>query len=247
VPETPTEKILQARDEADKLGQVVEAASEELGPVTEYDPSRMVEVKLDPQGVVESVKVEASWRDRLELEELAPAVIVAYNTAGAQRTAEWAEAFARHDDATPVPRSRPLPTSDFTERMIAAAGGQVSDKAVVEVVGLMGRLDDAMAEVEARMEAMAAAEYVGRSSSKHVKATCHVSGELRSLDINLKWLTGAHSFNIGREITEAVRNGHARATEKSLKSALDDSPLGELQALLDDPEALGRALREHSA
>ena len=111
---------------------------------------------------------------------------------------------------------------------------------------MMGTLDELIADFDARLEAATSAEHVARSSSGHVTARCHVSGDVLDLDYDQRWLERAHAFNIGRETTDACRRAYLKATEKGLDAVVAESRLAKLQALLQDPEAFAQALRERT-
>jgi DNA-binding protein YbaB len=230
--------VLQARDDAERLAQQLSAAQQAVGPTTGTDESGLVQVGLDADGAIESVHVDGAWSTRIMPSGLAAAVFAAIAAAGEQRLGAWAEQVA---EATERPtRSRPLDDPDFLDRVIASAGGTVE---TADVQQLVDRLQAALDDVTERLERMAVAVHTARSSDGHVQATCHVSGEVSALEYDEAWLTHAHSFNIGRETLAAITAAHRQATAQSLRAALTDSPIGRLQELLGDPEALGAALR----
>ena len=68
------------------------------------------------------------------------------------------------------------------------------------------------------------ARFSGKSSNRHVTATSSGNGDLVGLDYDERWLESAHSFNIGRETTEASRCGavrRARVTRDSQRPPAD--------------------------
>jgi DNA-binding protein YbaB len=235
------ERILEIRDQADRLGQAFEDAASVLGPTTGSDESGTVTVDLDRDGNVAAVRVDADWRQHHTPEELSAAVLAAMGRAVGDRMGTWAQTFVESAETHPERATRPLPVQDdFAARVTEAAGGHLDEAALVE---LIGNLDAALEEANQAMERLANANYSARSTSGHVRARCHVSGQVLDLAYDQRWLETAHSFNIGRETTEAVTRAHREATATSLQAALEASSLGRLQKILNDPEALGRALR----
>lgn len=107
----------------------------------------------------------------------------------------------------------------------------------------MGRLADLLEQLDTRVDAalergdrLSGREYAGRSGSRHVQARVAFGGTLVGLEYDERWLTSAHSFNIGRETVEAV---HDALRALAAAQATDADPLAELAALVEAGPALG--------
>ena len=117
------DELLDIRDEADRLGQQIESAVADIGPVTGSDPTRTVSATLDAKGVIDEVRVDMGWIDQMAPESLKAAVLAAIADAGAHRTAAWSEGFAQEQEKPSRPSTRPLPMSDHAARLTDATGG----------------------------------------------------------------------------------------------------------------------------
>lgn len=241
-----TDRIAELRDEVDVEAQRFERARQRVGERAATDASGAVRLRTDADGLVVEVTVDARWRDRLQPEALAAAVLEAYANGVAERSRAWAEDFA--DDTQEEPRPRPAPglessvAAELFRRLQATDGdadpGPVMERLVQLLEDLDRRLDDALD----RAEQMGSREYSGQSSSRHVRARVSGGGELVGVEYDARWLPGAHSFNIGRETTEAI---HAALRELAEGQATEPDPMGELLRLADDPAALADYLGIH--
>lgn len=237
------ERIDALREDLDVESQRYERAAERLAPAQASDEHRMVEVRLDVDGALEWVRVHERWRDHHEAATLGAAVMEAYGSAAGERARAWSEASI--DDTQSSTRARPAArTLAMTDELAAAlqARGNSLDPTVLTALGeilddLDRGFDQAMADVEDRLTSPT----VGRSSSGHVTAQAVGDGQLVAVEMDERWLGSAHSFNIGRETTEAVVDARRRIAERSAAS-LRDSGLIRLQALAADPQAMVRHL-----
>lgn len=239
--ENAVEQIAELREELDVDAQRFERARDRMGAVSANDATGAVTVRTDTNGLVESVSVEGGWRDRLGADWLAEAVMEAYGNTMAIRSQAWAEEFA---EETPL-RPRPAPalhttTAGQLRERIEQLGTQPDAFALMErLLALLedidGRFDDSLA----RTDRLAAQEYVGRSSSRHVRARVAVSGMLMGVEYDDRWLPTAHAFNIGRETLEAI---HDALRDLAEAQSADQDPLAELARLADDPDALAEFL-----
>lgn len=237
------ERIDALRDDLDLESQRYELAAERLAPTQASDEHRMVEVRLDAQGGLDWVRVHERWRDHYDPTLLGAAVMEAYGSAAGERARVWSEASI--DEAACPTRARPaartLAMTDELAAALQARGNSVDPTVLTAIGGILDDLergfDDAMADVEDRLTSPT----IGRSSSGHVSAQAVGDGQLVSVEMDQRWLGSAHSFNIGRETTEAAVDARRRIAERSAAS-FRDSGLTKLQALAADPQALVRHL-----
>lgn len=72
------------------------------------------------------------------------------------------------------------------------------------------------------------------------------SGAVHELTYEQRWVAKAHHFNVGRETTEAIHDAHQKMANHSVQGIIDASPLGQVLALANDPQALAQRLRLRS-
>ncbi|MGZ4447606.1 MAG: hypothetical protein ACXVEC_12835 [Nocardioides sp.] len=237
------DRIDSLREQLDVEAQRYQEAAREAGGARGADRLGAVEVRLDEQGVLTQVRVDAAWRQRHEPAELAGAVLEAVADAAGTRARAWAEASI--DEERPTPRARPAArTLTMTDELTSAleARRDAIDPAMLAVLG--GMLDDlerGFDQAMADLDEQVAAPTRGRSSSGHAGASVLADGSLVGLELDERWLEDAHSFNIGREVSEAVADARTRAAQRATAS-LRDSGLLRLQHLASDPQALLRHL-----
>jgi DNA-binding protein YbaB len=237
------ERIDVLREDLDLESQRYEQAAQRLAPTQASDEHRTVEVRLDEDGAVEWVRVHETWRNHHDAASLGAAVMEAYSQAAGERARVWSEATI--DEDQPPTRVRPAPrtlamTDGLTEAL-QARGNSVDPHVLAALGAMLDELergfDQAMADVEDRLTSPTS----GHSTSGHVSAQVVGDGQLVSVEIDERWLGSAHSFNIGRETTDAIADARRRIAERSA-AAMRESGLGRLQALAADPQALLRHL-----
>lgn len=114
------EDLARLHDEVDKSAQRFADANAHIEPVTASDTTGAVTITLDRAGVLQDVRVDASWRTSLEVTMLGTAVQEAISAAVAQRTEAWSTRFAEQADE-PDPPVRPMPpSSDSVAGQLAA-------------------------------------------------------------------------------------------------------------------------------
>ena len=125
---------------------------------------------------------------------------------------------------------------------IEATGDDVDDRIVMErMLDVLTQLDQAMDEALDDADRRSAEEHTGRSSSRHVVATVSGAGDLVALEYDEQWLADAHSFNVGRETTEAVADA-VRGCAEAGERASAASPMASLLRFADDPASFAEHL-----
>ena len=166
--------------------------------------------------------------------ELGTLVLQTLGEGQAQRFGQWAEA---NEAGEPEP-ARPMTDPGYRTRVVKGSRG---DFAVRDAIRKVGGLNGALDELIDSMKAVATAEHRGRSSSGHVTATANGRSEVVGIDFEVDWLDSAHSFNIGREATEAINDSVRRAASSTLDEVVADSRLGRLRQLLVEPAETRKA------
>jgi DNA-binding protein YbaB len=236
------DRLDELRDELDIEAQAFERARAAAGPVTGRDASGTVAVELDAEGVVQGVQVDSGWRHLLGLGELSAAVLSAYTGAVEARTELFVTTVA--DDEPPAP-VRPAGheqrevSADLVDRLRAADLPQGVLQGMSELLDDLSRSTDTAFGL---LDDQLASTATGRSSSGHVRAEVSGGGELVLVDMEEKWLRTAHSFNVGRETTEAIHAALREQATRSVAAITQESGLGRLQQLTADPQALARLL-----
>jgi DNA-binding protein YbaB len=244
------EDLARLHDEVDKSAQRFADANAHIEPVTASDSTGAVTVTLDKAGVLQDVRVDAAWRKSLEPPMLGAAVQEATSTAAAQRTEAWSTRFAEQSNE-PDPPVRPMPpSSESVAGQLAAmsdeTGAGAHTAALEELLAMVKAVNSGIEQATSEVGAYLAAEYPGRSSSGHVRASVLGSGTIKELTYDKRWIEKAHHFNVGRETTEAIRDAHQKMANRSVPGIIDASPLGQVLALANDPMALAERLRLRS-
>lgn len=243
--EDPTEQVAELRDALDRQTERFERARGEIGPLTAADSSGAVTVTVDAEGVLRSVAVAADWQRHLQPEALGGGVQDAMAAAAASRAQRWATTYAQDE---PPPALRPMPTpgqslagrlTELTEQA-APAGDEHVLGALLEMVR---ELNDSIDQVSADVQRALGAQFTGRSSSGHVTAVVTGAGAVAAMGCDDSWVRRAHHSNVGREMTEAIRDAYRQAADRRPAQIIEDSPLGQIQRLAGDPTALADRLR----
>lgn len=243
----PLERLAELRDRADSVAQKMEAAQHQAEEYTGSDGTGLVTVTMAADGPVREVTVQRAWRERLGVAGLPAAVQEALAAAATARLAAWSEAFAEQDSA-PDPRARPALLTHETlaaqvdELATGTMSGSQRRAALEELLAMAEEIERGIDQVSAQMQAQLDAAYTGRSQSGHVSATVTGAGAVSEIRYDTRWLGEAHELNIGRETTDALRAAYRRAGERTVADAVANSPLGQIQALNQDPLGLARRL-----
>lgn len=242
------EDVAEMRDDIDRATQRFEQAQATVTTVSQTDSSGAVTVTVDADGGLQDVRVDQGWQQRLEPDMLGPAVQDALLAAAAARGDQWASAFAEQS-SEPPPRVRPMltPALSFAgqlgELTRSSSGGGPTTATLEALLEMVQALNASIDDVSRQVADHQATEYVGRSSSHHVTATVTGAGAVVSLRYDERWLARAHPVNVGRETTQAIHDGYRSMAGRSAQSIIDDSPLGQIQALAHDPVALAERMR----
>lgn len=242
------EDVARLRDEVDQAAQRFEDANAHIEPVTAADSTGSVKVTIDKEGVVQDVKVDASWRKSLDATMLGGAVHDAMTAAAAQRSEEWATRFAEQStEPDPPVRSMEPGSQSLAGQLSTLTDGAASEgsnnAAVEELLKMVRAVNEGIDQATSEIGVHLAAEYAGRSSSGHARATVLGSGVVQALTYEPRWIEKAHHFNVGRETVEAIADALQKVANHSVQDIIDSSPLGEVLALAKDPKALAERLR----
>jgi DNA-binding protein YbaB len=258
VHDDPVERLAELRDRADSVAQKMEVALGAVGgqkgraqhQADEYtgsDSTGLVTVSMVADGPVREVTVQRGWRERLGITGLSAAVQEAVQSAATARLGAWGEAFVEQDSA-PDPRPRPAPLTYETlaaqvdELATGTMSGSQRQAALEELLAMAEEVERGIDQVSAQMQAVLDATYTGRSQSGHVSVTVTGAGAVTEIRYDSRWLGEAHELNIGRETADAFRAAYLRAGERTVADAVANSPLGQIQALSQDPLGLARRL-----
>lgn len=243
----PLERLAQLRDRADSLAQKMAAAQVTPEDFTGADATGLVSVQVAGTGQVQRVSVERGWRGQLGAAGLAAAVQEAAAAAAVARLEAWGDAFVEQDDS-PDPRPGPAPLSfettayQLNELATSKLDGSRRRAALEELLAMAEAVEQGIDQVTTQVQAQLAAEYAGRSQSGHVAVTVTGTGEVVAVRYDARWLAEAHELNIGRETADAFQAAYRRAGERTVADLVAGSPLGEIQALSQDPLGLARRL-----
>lgn len=236
------ERIAQLRDDLDRDLQGYEAGQAALGPVSAGDRTGSVQVRLSADGVLESVEVSAVFRRHLDAASLPSAVLEAYSAAALERSNAFYGTAADTEPGRPRPEpAGPRLTDEVVERM-TERGRDLPPSMLQAMSDLLDDLNRSVDEAFGMVDEQLSSTVRGRSSSGHVEAEVSGTGTITGLTYDEKWLETAHTFNVGRETTEAVHDAMRRQAGQAGATVADASGLTRLQQLTSDPAALTRYL-----
>jgi DNA-binding protein YbaB len=225
----------------------MEAAQDQAADFTGADDTGLVSVTMAAAGHVRDVTVKRGWREQLGAAGLAAAVRDAAAAAATARLESWGDAFIEQDQS-PDPRPRPMPLSFETmayqldELATGKLAGGQRRAALEELLSMAEAIERGIDQVSTQLQGHLDAEYSGRSQSGHVTVKVTGAGAVADVRYDVRWLVEAHELNIGRETADAFRAAYRRAGERTVADMVADSPLGEVQALSQDPLGLARRL-----
>jgi hypothetical protein len=227
-----------------RLAARFSAGARSMAPVTGTDPRKVAHVRLTADGTIDDVKVDGGWRNlSIAPAQLAGTVMEALADAANKRFAGWAEASMEPDDAE-LTEEAPALADDFTERFFEAVGAGFDEDGIATVIELTEDLLAAATAATEEAERAMHARISGRSSNRHVTATSSGNGDLIGLDYDVHWLESAHSFNIGRESTEAIHDAVRSAALASLETLSALQRITEFQSVSRDPGLLAGYLMD---
>lgn len=222
------ETRLRSRDELDRTGQAFEEGLRGSGVVSASSEGGSVSVSLDGQGTIPAITVRGSWQRECEPEALASLILTTLTEAEQLRLASALEGTeAQLDD--PVRRPRLLERPDID---LAAWRGRAGDESLRSAIETIGGLRGMVADLQSSMLEAATSTHQGRSASGHARATCNGMGRLTGLELDARWLPGAHPHNIGRESVDAITNAQGEAAAHPMDQVVAQSRVGRLQRLL---------------
>jgi len=222
----------------ERLAARFAAGARSLAPVTGTDSRKVAHVRLTADGTIDDVKVDGGWRNlAIAPAQLAGTVMEALADAATKRFAGWAEAAMEPEDAE-LTEEVPALADGFTERFFEAVGAGFDENGIETVIELTEDLLASMTAATEKAERAMHARFSGRSSNRHVTATSSGNGDLVGLDYDERWLESAHSFNIGRETTEAIHDAVRSAALASLETLSALQHITEFQSVSRDPDRL---------
>jgi hypothetical protein len=242
------DRLAELRESLDRDVQRFERAEAGLGRITASDEAKAIEVVLDRDGAVSKIRVGEAWRRAYEPDGLGTAVMAVYSDAVMARTAAWGEGLAEAQDG-PDPVARPAAATPGGFGAAALADSVRDNGAETPITEALAALDAMLDEMIAGIdevfeiaERRGSAEHEVASSSGGVTATVMGNGTLTTVVFRSGWLRNRHSFNITRELNEAVTAAAARARLMTPANPLAGTPLADLSEAAADPRAMARRL-----
>ncbi|GIH10647.1 hypothetical protein Rhe02_87140 [Rhizocola hellebori] len=192
------------------------------------DPSGVVQVTLDAEGLPASFEVDEGWARSLHPTAFGPAVAAAFAAATKQRLTAWASLLEKVD----------LPTSEVDEQPVAAQAFQPPSRPEVpvhprEVGELLRELLEITADLEALTEPQVR-QATGSAASGMLTLTLGSDGAL-SCSADQAWA----SDKTGSELTSALNTALA-AARSELVNAANASPADRAARLLNEAAAFLR-------
>lgn len=231
------------RDEMDVSSQQFESLQKPEG-ATGSDRSESVKVTIDAAGRVCEVSVSSGWRRQLEIDGLSEAVLEAAGEASSAQMRAWEVSAERGSAFKPV--ARPMPLSHETvagqlaDRVRPEAFNERCNVVLEEMVAMLEEVSRSLDEVTSQVESRLSSTFQGSSKSGRTKATITGAGDIADVHCDRRWLTNAHEYNIGRELTEAFQDAYRRMDSTTDSPAMN--ALKDLQSIASDPNKLARRL-----
>lgn len=247
VHDDPVAQLSELWDEADILAQRLEAAARQGQSWTATDGTGAVSVTVNGKGHVDEVEIGQDWRRRVSGDELAGAVREAAEAAALRRFESWGEALAEPGSEREV-RPRPMPMlgeslayqlDELASAKMDSADGRA---ALRELVSLLESVERGIDQVTAELQVQAGAVFTGYNLTRDVSVSVNAGGVVSDISYNRHWLVNATPQNVSRETVSAFQAAYREASQYSPEAVIARSPLGEAQALAQDPFGLARRL-----
>ncbi|MDR3202301.1 MAG: hypothetical protein LBT54_04115 [Bifidobacteriaceae bacterium] len=237
-----SDRLSELREELDRDQQRQQRAQAAIGPVEARDEGGSIAVSLDADGAIAKVTVREAWRGEHGEEGLAGAIMAVYADAASKRMEAWGHGL---EDEAPGPVRAPEPgNAEAMLKLVEERGASVPATQALEALDAM--LDEMLEGIDAAFDIATArgkAEHEGKSSSGAVRAVVVGAGGLASVAFRSGWLKNRHSFNISREVNEAIQSATKAARAATPADPLAGTPLERLSSQAADPEAIAARLR----
>ncbi|WP_156971221.1 hypothetical protein [Knoellia sinensis] len=199
------DELHELREQNDREIQALEAATPPRIEREGSDELDVVSVRIGPDGDVRDVRVAHNWRDRVEGEALGDAIRAALVRAQASVVDEFiTNVEAADPDRLPPPRPMPMP-QDSGE--VFGLTGSVSPEEAERIMAeIFGGAEQALAALESSLDAASIHSASSRSRHGEVHVEIDSGGDVSRLDLDPRWLAGAHPANVGRLVGETLRD-----------------------------------------
>lgn len=243
-----TDDIADLRDDMDRVAQRFDsAAAAAAGPSTGSDESGAVTVTITDEGHLKDVRVQMDWTTRVDPEALGGAVLAATAAASAARFEAWGTALAAPTATAPQVRPLPPVSESFgarLEEVMERSGSPDETRHRMEqMVEIVREIRASVVEAKAGLAALQATEVIGENPKGGVEVVLSALGQLKEVRYDDAWLDRTHPTNIGRDTLLAFQDALRSVAHDGAQAAMAATRLGQLQALVNDPEALARHLR----
>lgn len=223
------ETLAGRNDELADLAQRVAAAADPDAQYDGVDGSGTVTVTVTGDGRVADVRLDRSWRQALDVDDLGFAVNEAARAAGSARLESWAEALDERLNDPERGATPQTPAFDLSRRLSDAAVQTTAERsrtehALGEVLSMLESIDQDLDRFSAELRESTRA-FTAHSSERHVSATVDDSGGVAGISYDKRWLRNAQDLAIGRETQHALRAAYQLAAEQGIQARLSGSSL----------------------
>jgi DNA-binding protein YbaB len=211
------------------------------------DASEAVTISLNGDGQLSAMQLKAGWKSLLTPQSLGSAVRSAVDNAGLTRLTDWAEAFTADDSPATAPSTATASADIAGELQRLTSRRRRTDEdnsaALRELLVMAEALERGLDEATARIETAATRTHVGSSHDDHVRISVSGAGEITDVQYDERWLLEAHEYNIARQTVAAAMAAYRRASRDSARAIVEESSIGDVSRILQDPAELARRLR----
>ncbi|GAA1809209.1 hypothetical protein HC028_26015 [Planosporangium flavigriseum] len=203
------------------------------------DSSGAIRAELGPDGVPESVFVDADWSRRLDAARFGAAVVEACQAAARERMAQWSRALDGQDwrsRADGLRGDEPRPDTDPLPAGVRDAVSEVRTRPIDELAEDMMRAFDGVGELAAASPLLVTG--AGASGSGRLVVTLSKAG-LVSCSAEARWVSQQSGSMLTTALSEALaaaRGDLARAAGAPNPAAQLDQLFAEALAILADQQ-----------
>lgn len=233
------DELHELREQNDREIQALEAATPERVERQGSDERDIVTVRVGPDGDVRDVRIAHGWRSEVGSEALGETILAAMVRAQAGVVDEYLTNVEEIDPSN-LPPARPLPMLQDSGEVFGRTEPVTPEEAERIMAEIFGEAEDALARLESSLSAASAHTASARSRHGEVTVEIDSSGEVSRLELDPRWLTGAHPANIGRLVAETLRDAQQQMLTGF--SGVNDAARSTQEAMrrLGDPNTLSR-------
>ncbi|MFC7489198.1 MULTISPECIES: hypothetical protein [unclassified Knoellia] len=239
VPKDFREELHELREQNDREIQALEAAAPERIEREGNDELDIVTVRIGPDGDVRDVRISPHWRTRADEVSLSDVILEALVRTQGSVLDEFATKVEAID-AQPLPPARPMPMPQDSGEIFGRTEPVSREEAERLLGEIFGEAEQALAALESSLDSASAHTASARSRRGEVHVEIDSSGEISRLELDPRWLAGAHPANIGRLVGDTLQDAQRQMMAGFATVSETARSTQEAMRRLGDPHTLSR-------